>query len=134
MNEPKLAAAAVPSLGAIKERPRVTVPPLPPVEALKLKLARKPSGASLPPPAPIAPVPVTVSAPEPETACPRCRKPLAATVSTSPGSYAVCTHCLGFLEFTEVGPRSFLPGDLDRLDEDLRWQLLRQRAELRPER
>ena len=63
--------------------------------------------------------------------CPRCRRPLTGRLSTALGSVSVCSHCMGFLEFAQDGLRSLLPGDLDRLSEETRWQLLKTRAELR---
>ena len=66
--------------------------------------------------------------------CPRCRRPLASRVSTSPGSVSVCGHCFGFLEFAADGFRSLVPGDLERLPEEARWHLLKTRAELRSQK
>lgn len=63
--------------------------------------------------------------------CPRCGRPLTGRLNTALGSVSVCGHCLGFLEFAKDGLRSLLPGDLDRLSEETRWQLLKTRAELR---
>jgi hypothetical protein len=63
--------------------------------------------------------------------CPRCRRPLASRISTALGSVSVCSHCFGFLEYAADGFRSLVPGDLERLPEESRWELLRTRAELR---
>jgi len=64
--------------------------------------------------------------------CPRCRRPLTGRINLTPGSVSVCGHCRGFLEFSQDGLRSLMPGDLERLPEETRWQLLKTRAELRP--
>lgn len=62
--------------------------------------------------------------------CPRCRRPLGRRATTL-GSVSVCSQCFGFLELSNDGLRSLQPGDLERLPEDTRWQLLKTRAELR---
>ena len=70
----------------------------------------------------------------PEYRCPRCNRPLLASPlkNVDLGAMSVCSHCLAFLERMAGGSvRSLMPGDLERLDEDLRWQLLRARAEYR---
>ncbi len=64
--------------------------------------------------------------------CPRCTRPLQSAVDIPAGSsLRVCPYCRGFLQASADGFRSLTPGDLERLPEEARWQLLRARAELR---
>ncbi|MET0341905.1 MAG: hypothetical protein ABW252_12945 [Polyangiales bacterium] len=66
--------------------------------------------------------------------CPRCdRPPNGAAPKLDLGGLSVCSHCGAFLEPSEggVGFRLLLPRDLEAVDEDLRWQLLRARAEVK---
>jgi hypothetical protein len=63
--------------------------------------------------------------------CPRCSRPLVESGRLQHGGFRVCAHCCGFLEAMHDGFRSLMPGDLEKLPEETRWQLLRARAELR---
>lgn len=49
------------------------------------------------------------------------------------GAVRVCSHCGSFLEPTGEGSgyRTLLPSDLERIPEELRWELLRARAEVK---
>jgi hypothetical protein len=65
--------------------------------------------------------------------CPRCTRPPNASLQHDLGGLCVCAHCGVFLESIGGGVafRLLLPRDLEEVDEELRWQLLRARAEVK---
>ena len=65
--------------------------------------------------------------------CPRCNRSPNDGPSRDLGGLSVCAHCGAFLEPTGEGSgyRTLLPSDLEKVPEELRWQLLRARAEVK---